>query len=60
MFYFMEFFARQCENEISHIKGIDFDQYDSPVAHADSIIFNIYIAEMHRLTYRILDVSNTF
>ena len=31
-----------------------------PVAHADSFIINIAIASMHKLTSRILDVSNAF
>ena len=44
----------------SQIKGIDFDQSYSPVAYADSFRTNIDIASMHRLTDRILDVSNAF
>ena len=44
----------------SLIKGIDFYQSYSTVAHADSFIINISIASMHRLTARILDVSNAF
>ena len=44
----------------SQIKVIDFYQSYSPVAHADSFRINIAIASMHRLTARILDVSNAF
>ena len=47
-------------NGSSQIKGIDFDQSYSPVAHADSSRINIAIASMHRLTARILYVSNAF
>ena len=36
-----KFVARHCENGSSQIKGIDFDQSYSPVAHADSFITNI-------------------
>ena len=42
------------------IQGIDFDQYYSPVEHSDSFRINIAIAAMHRLSVRILDVSNAF
>ena len=55
-----EFIARHCSNGIYHIKGIDFDQSCSQVAHADSFIINIAIVSMHRLTAIILDVSNEF
>ena len=55
-----KFVVRHCENRTSHIKGIDFYQYYSPVAHADSFRINISIAIMHRLTARILDVINEF
>ena len=55
-----KFVARHCANRSSRIKGVDFDQSYIPVAHADSFRVNIYIAYMHRLTARILDVSNTF
>ena len=55
-----KFVARHSANESSQIKGIDFDQSYSPVAHADSFKINIAIASMHRLTVRILDVSNAF
>ena len=44
----------------SQIKGIDFDQSYSPVAHADSFRINIAIVDIHRTTGRILDVSNAF
>ena len=40
------------------MQGIDFDHYYSPVAHPDSFRINISIVDMHRLTVRILDVSN--
>ena len=56
----MFFFARHCANGSSQIKGINFDQSNSPVEHADSFRINIDIADMHRLTARILDVSNAF
>ena len=49
-----------CANGNSQIKGIDFDQSYSPVAHADSFRINIAIIYMHRLTSRVLDVSNAF
>ena len=52
--------ARHCANGSSQIKGIDFDQSYSPVAHAESLRINIAIASMHRLTSIILDVSNAF
>ena len=54
------FFALNSEKESSHIKSIDFDQSWSPVEHADSFRTNIAIAAMHRLTDRILDISNVF
>ena len=54
------FFARHSKNGSSQIKGIDSDQSYSSVAHADSFIINISIADMHILTARILDVSNAF
>ena len=44
----------------SQIKGIDFDQSYSPVAHTDSFRIIIAIAYMHRLNASILDVSNKF
>ena len=60
MFDAWEFVARHCENGISQIEGIVFGKSYSTVEHADSLIINISIAAMHRLTARILDVSNTF
>ena len=53
-----KFVVTHCENEISKIQGIDFDQSYSPVAHADSLIINIAMVDMHRLTDIILDVIN--
>ena len=55
-----KFIALHCANGSSQIKGIDFDQSYSPVAHAESFRINIAISSMHRLTARILDVSNVF
>ena len=55
-----KFVARHFANGSSQIKGIDFDQSYSPVAHADSFRMNIAIESMHRLTDRILDNSNSF
>ena len=55
-----KFVARHCANGSSQIKGIDFDQSYSPVAHAYSFRINISIESMHRLTAIILDVSNAF
>ena len=52
--------ACHCENGSSQIKGTDFDQSYIPVAHDDSFRIKIAIADMHRLTDRILDVSNAF
>ena len=43
----------------SKIKGIDFDHSYSPVAHGVSFKIDISIVDIHRLTSRILDVSNT-
>ena len=54
------FVASNCGNRSSQIKGIDFDQSYSPVAHTDSFRINIAIASMNRLTVRILYVSNEF
>ena len=56
----MEMFCTPLENWISNIKGIDFDQSYIPVAHADSFRINISTSSMHRLTARILDISDTF
>ena len=55
-----KFVAHQSENGSSQIKEIDSDQPYSTVAHADSFRINISIAAMHRLTARILYVSNEF
>ena len=55
-----ENFSLHCANGSSQIKGINFDQSKSPVEHADSFRINISIANMHRLTAMILDVSNEF
>ena len=55
-----KFVASHCVNGSSQIKGIDFDQSYSPVAHDDPFRINIAIADMHRLTAMILDVSNAF
>ena len=44
----------------SQIQGVYFDQYYSPVVHAYYFIINIDVADMHRLTDRILDVSYDF
>ena len=56
----MEFFAYHCTNGISHIKGIYFGKYYSPVLHDNSFRINIAITATHRITARILDVSNAF
>ena len=53
-------FTRYCANGSYKIKGIDFDKSYSPVAHAESFRINIAIAAMHRLTFRILDISISF
>ena len=58
--YAWKFVAYHCANGISQIKGIDFDQSYSPVAHANSFRINIVIASINRLTDRILDISNAF
>ena len=50
--------SRHYEDVSSQIKGIDFDQSYSTLAHAESYITNMAIAAMHRLTVRILDFSN--
>ena len=55
-----KFVARHCANMSYHIKGIDFDQSYSPMAHADSFRININIMDIHKLTARILDVSDAF
>ena len=56
----MEIFARHCANGSSQINRIEFDHSYNPVTHADSLIINIAIAYMHRLTDIILDVINAF
>ena len=53
-------FERHCANGSSKVPGIDFDQYYSTVSYSDFFRINIAIAAMHRLTARILDVSNEF
>ena len=50
--------AQHCENGSFQIKSIGFYQSYSPVAQAGSFRINIDIADMHRLTARILYVSN--
>ena len=55
-----KFVASHCANGSSQIKGIDFDQYYSLVAHYDSFRINISIVAMHKITSRILDISNAF
>ena len=54
----MGFFARHCTEGSSQVQGIEFYHYYSKVAHAYSFRINIAIADMHRITARILDVSN--
>ena len=53
-----KFVARHFTNRSSHIKGIGFYQSYIPVARYDSFIINIAIAAMHKITDRILYVSN--
>ena len=55
-----KFVACHCANGSSHIQDIYFYQSYIPVSHADSFRINISIADMHRLTVRILGVSNSF
>ena len=55
-----KFVARHCENGSYQIKCIGFYQSYSSVAHANSFRINIAIADMHRLTARILYVSYAF
>ena len=52
------FVAHHCENGSSRVQGVYFDQSYIPVAHAESFIFNIAIADMRRLTSSTLNVSN--
>ena len=51
------FVAQHYSNGSSHIQGINFDQSYIPIAYYDSFSINIYIAAMHILTARVLDVS---
>ena len=55
-----KFVARHFENGSYPIKGIYLYHYYSPVVHTDSFIINIDIADIHRLTDIILDISNAF
>ena len=55
-----EFVTRHCANWSSQIKGIDFDQSYSPLAHYDSFRINISIKAMCRITTRIFYASNVF
>ena len=52
--------ARHCATGISHIQGTDFEHLHCPVAHADSLLINIAITAMHKLTDIIMGVSNAF
>ena len=52
--------VRHCANMSSHIQGINFDKSYSPVSRAEFFRINISIADMHRLTYRVLVVRNVF
>ena len=56
----MEKFSCHFANGSSQTKGIDFDHSYSPMVHDDSFRINISIADMHILTARILDRSNSF
>ena len=56
----MFFLHATAKNGSSDIKGIAFDQSYIPVEHSDSFRINIDIADMHRLTDKILDVRNEF
>ena len=55
-----KYVKHHCANGGSQIQGIDFDQYYSPVVHADSFKINISTAALHRLFASILDVGNEF
>ena len=55
-----KFVAHHCANGSYKIKSVYFYQSYIPVAHADSFKINIDITSTHRLTVRILDVSNAF
>ena len=50
--------SRNYENMSFQIQGIEFDKYYSTVSHDGSLRINIDIASMHRITTRILNVSN--
>ena len=52
--------SRHCSNGSYYIQSFYFDQSYSTASHADSLIINIDIAAMHRITDRILDVSSLF
>ena len=54
-----KFVALIFENGSSQIQGVYFDHCYSPVVYADSLRISITIADMHRLTASILDVSNS-
>ena len=56
----LKVFARHDANGSYQTKGTNFYQSYSQVAHTDSFRINIYIEYMHRLTARILDISNEF
>ena len=51
--YAWKFVACHYANGSSQIQGIDFDQYYSPMSHADSLRIKIAIESMHRRTARI-------
>ena len=53
-----KFVARHCANGSFHIQDIYFDWSYIPVAHDDSLMINISITAIYRLTDNILDVSN--
>ena len=55
-----KFVACHCSNGSHYIQFIGFDQFYSPVTHADSFRINISISTMHRRTTKILGVSNAF
>ena len=54
------FVSHHYANRSYHIQVIGFYKSYSPVEHADSLIINISIADMHRITTIIFDVSNAF
>ena len=55
-----KFVSHHFENGSYQIQGIGFYHYCSTVGHNDSFRINIAITAMHRITSRILDVSNAF